>query len=704
MMTMIVKMGVATAFFVLLTVLLRYSWDKSRKGMLQKVLVGVLFGLACILSTHIGVDYKDMVLNVRDMGPLCAGLFFNPVSGIIAGLIGGVERYIAGTYFEVGAFTRIACSVSTCLAGLLAAFLHLRIFKAERPSIVSAAMMGSLMEVFHMYAVLLTHREAMEEAYRVVEICAVPMIFSCGLGMGICSVTVKHLSSEEEENNKSIFLPREETEIAQQLFRWLLAVMALYFSLDFVLAYSFHTSKALQSADRNLQTLSSDYSELYVLMSDNPDFSRRFKKFGDTFYVVYDQAGDVTTSIYSVYNDDNTKRHLSDRDEAAFSEHLGQKAFWANPDIFKGRKLLCRSTSISGGQTLVMGMDSSYVFQSRLDQMYENSLSAVLISAVIYILLYILVDILVVRDLRSVNRSLSRIIGGDLEETVSARGSYELSMLSNDINQTVSTLKTYIDASEKRMKRDLTLAATIQDSALPKGFSYSRRDFEIYALMKPAKEVGGDFYDFFFVDRDILVLVIADVSGKGIPASLFMMRSKTTIEQMARSGYSAGELLGHVNDMLCEGNDAKMFVTVWIGILNLETGLMKCANAGHEYPALRHMEGEYELYKDVHSCPLAVIGHVPMREYELQLQPGDRIFVYTDGVPETINEEEEQYGVERLIQILNKRKNASQQQLLQAVLRDVTEFAGKADQFDDITMLGLTYNGPEKSQEQRTDK
>ena len=323
-------------------------------------------------------------------------------------------------------------------------------------------------------------------------------------------------------------------------------------------------------------------------------------------------------------------------------------------------------------------------------------LSDILLFTALFILISLLLERIVVRNLKSVNASLQKIIGGDLGERVTARSSAEFSLLSDDINQTVTTLKGYIDESEKRMEEELRLASFIQESALPHVFKYPRDDIEIYALMKPARQVGGDFYDFFFTDVDRLVLVIADVSGKGIPAAMFMMRAKTAIVNSARAGKSPADILYEVNNVLCEGNEAEMFVTVWIGIIDLGTGLMKCANAGHEYPAVCRSGSGYELLRDKHSLVLAAMEDVPMSEYTLHMKPGDRIFVYTDGVPEAINRQNEQYGTDRLVARLHTLSTTTEKLTLETVYDDIKAFAGSAEQFYDITMLGFTYCGKEQ--------
>ena len=271
----------------------------------------------------------------------------------------------------------------------------------------------------------------------------------------------------------------------------------------------------------------------------------------------------------------------------------------------------------------------------------------------------------------------------------------ELEELAHSFQYMVSELNEYIQnlsrvtAEKERIGAELDVARHIQASMLPCIFPAfpERHEFDIYASMTPAKEVGGDFYDFFLVDDDHLALVMADVSGKGVPAALFMMISKTLLKSAAQSGLSPKAVLEKVNDQLCENNDAEMFVTVWLGILEISTGKMKCANAGHEYPAIMRKGGSFELFKDKHGFVLAGMEGARYREYELELDAGDRLVVYTDGVPEATNASNTLYGTDRMLRALNAAEGGSCRQLLEALHRDVDEFAGGADQFDDITML-----------------
>ncbi|MBR2086205.1 MAG: hypothetical protein IJ906_03550, partial [Oscillospiraceae bacterium] len=196
MLSMIIKMSSVTALYVLLSVLIWFKTKKKEITFPGKVAIGVIYGLCSLLSTHFGVNYNHMMLNVRDIGPLAAGLFFDPFSGIIAGLIGGIERYIAGTYWGVGSYTRVACSISTCLAGFLSAALSVWLFKRRKPNMAYAFIMGAVMEVFHMYVVLITHREDMSMAIYVVKTCSGPMIVFTGIGLAASSVLMMHFSGE----------------------------------------------------------------------------------------------------------------------------------------------------------------------------------------------------------------------------------------------------------------------------------------------------------------------------------------------------------------------------------------------------------------------------------------------------------------------------------------------------------------------------
>ena len=697
MLTMILQMTGATAIYVVATALLWHFWHKKQDHTaLQKLAVGLFFGLCSVAANHFGIDYIDMVLNVRDIGPLAAGLFFDPMSGIISGLIGGIERYIVGEFFNIGYFTRVACGLSTCLAGILAAVLHKWVYEGKRPSIIHCLFLGAEMEVFHMYAIFISNRDNMSMASYVVKVCALPMIIFTGLGLMACSIVILQLSGSRLRIH--LKTPIRNTPIDVRFQRWLMIVVFILFAFSFGLTYSLHTRTAYENARDDMQFQA--YQYLFTFQ-ENRDLNALQKVLDDnnistdSIYLLVD----VKEQQLLTYTGFEKKSIPAEPEEISMvKKNAGQGTFYANLRQYLGWECLCMSIKLDGRYYLLIGTPTTVIYASRESQMLETLFLLILVFTALYLLTTVLVERLVVRNLEKVNGSLARIIGGHLNETVSVEESAEFTRLSEDINATVTALRGYIAAAEKQMEEELTLAAAIQDAALPKNFRLPYESIELYALMTPARQVGGDFYDFFFIRPGQIVLVIADVSGKGVPASLFMMRAKTAIKNYARSGLGPAKLLESVNNALCEGNDTDMFVTVWLGIMDLETGLMRCANAGHEYPVLMRAGGDYELIKDKHGLVLAEFEDIPMKEYEIRMNSGDRLFVYTDGVPEAISSSREQYGTTRMTECLNSLKACSQQELLTGVLEDIRHFAGDEEQFDDITMLGFTYIHPKEKQ------
>jgi len=324
-----------------------------------------------------------------------------------------------------------------------------------------------------------------------------------------------------------------------------------------------------------------------------------------------------------------------------------------------------------------------------------TTIMQIIVFGALFVMIYILVRKLVVDNILRINESLGEITEGNLETVVNVRSHAEFDSLSNDINSTVDTLKHYIADAEARIDAELAFAKAIQHSALPSVFPPypNRKEFDIWATMHTAKEVGGDFYDFYFVDDDTLAFLIADVSGKGIPAAMFMMTSKTMLKSYAESGMSVEEVFIQANEKLCENNEAGMFVTAWMGFLNTKTGKLTFANAGHNYPLIRHADGSFEYLKSRPGLVLAGMEGIRYRKNELQLNSGDVIYLYTDGVTEATDLQNQLYGEERLLNLMNRSLNSDTEKICEEVKRDVDIFVGEAPQFDDITMLCLKYNG-----------
>lgn len=412
----------------------------------------------------------------------------------------------------------------------------------------------------------------------------------------------------------------------------------------------------------------------------------------DGFLIVADSKWNIISDRYNNAAQPITILTAMTRDFASID-----KAVMFDEGIYIGGKFqrcFCMYDETEGFRILAV-YPYSEAMASRDVSLKVMTAMQILIFGALFILIFYLVRKLVVRNIHKINESLSAITDGNLDTVVDVRSHLEFDSLSNDINATVDTLKRYIKEAEERIDAELAFAKAIQHSALPTVHPLydNRKEFDIFASMHTAKEVGGDFYDFYFIDEDHLAFLIADVSGKGIPAAMFMMRSKTIIKSYAESGMSVEEVFTLANEKLCEGNDAGMFVTAWMGILNIRNGKVLFANAGHNHPLVKHSDGTFEYLKSRAGFVLAGMEGVRYRKNELVLEPGDAIYLYTDGVTEATDLNEELYGEYRLHSILEKYKDETMEVICSEIKKDVDLFAGEAPQFDDITMLALKYNG-----------
>lgn len=330
-----------------------------------------------------------------------------------------------------------------------------------------------------------------------------------------------------------------------------------------------------------------------------------------------------------------------------------------------------------------------------------SSIVVIIFSLGIY---YLFIKKRIITPLAILNQGASQMVSkleSKEENKISISSGDEFQQVAESFNEMDREVRQYIEevsrinAEKERIGAELKVGTQIQADMLPSIFPKfeNREDLMLNATMDPAKEVGGDFYDFFFVDDDHLGLVCADVSGKGVPAALFMVIAKTLIKNYAMMGQSPSQILYNTNNTLCEGNNAGLFVTVWLAILDLNTGKGIAANAGHEHPALMRKDGSYELVKYRHSMAVATMEDLQFKEHEFELFPGDKLFIYTDGVTEATDANNELFGDSRLIDALNKNKDATPHDLLSLVASEINAFVKEAPQFDDITMLSLEYLG-----------
>ena len=351
---------------------------------------------------------------------------------------------------------------------------------------------------------------------------------------------------------------------------------------------------------------------------------------------------------------------------------------------------------------LAVGVDYSDIHEKVMNQYSMVTLISIMGIGLLFAVLFLLILFRSIEPVRKIQSAVRAYIYTKnssviIDKMSSIKMNNEIGQLSDDIVDLAKEIDKYtadivaMTSERQRVATELDMAKNIQEGQLPSKFPAfpDRNEFDIYASMTAAKEVGGDFYDFFFVDDDHLALVMADVSGKGVPASLFMMMSKMLIHNYTMIGLSPHEVLERTNNSLFENNPEKMFVTVWLGILEISTGKIVASNAGHEYPVIKQPDGDFELFKDKHGFVLGGFRDKKYKEYEFTLQRGGTLFVYTDGVPEATNSHGEMYGTERLVNDINKYKDCTPKEILQSIHSDVDSFVGDADQFDDLTMMAI---------------
>lgn len=346
------------------------------------------------------------------------------------------------------------------------------------------------------------------------------------------------------------------------------------------------------------------------------------------------------------------------------------------------------SYTYNEGYYVVAALSVNEAMFMRNVSIYLNIFLQILVFSTLFVLIYFLIKKVVINNLHLINNKLGEITSGNLDVVVDIRTNKEFSSLSDDINSTVNTLKKYIDEAASRIDKELDYAKKIQLSALPSVFPPfpNQSNFDIYACMFAAKEVGGDFYDFYRIDKNRFAFLVADVSGKGIPAAMFMMEAKALIKSFAEKKLPVNEIFEKVNEKLCENNETGMFVTAWMGIIDLTTGILEYANAGHN-PPLIFDGSEFTYLKSRPGFVLAGMEGMKYKLNQITLNPKNRIVLYTDGVTEAINSNNEMYGDLKLKTFLDNNKNLCCSDLMNKLKNDIDEFSGEVAQFDDITLL-----------------
>lgn len=664
--------GAVSFLFVLLN---KKTPFKTIPYIAKQIIYGVSFGGLAILFTEVGPEMNGAILNIRDSAPVCAGLLFGSPAGIIAGLIGGLYRYFC-VYWGGGTFTQVACSVATVVAGLASAGARKFMFYNKRPNALFAGGIAMGAEVIHMLLILLTNISQISKAMNFVIDCSLLMIGANAVAVFLSDLVV---AGKDIKLGLKKPLPLL-TSVSISVLVSILSLMVVTGTLTYVVNHRVAQNEAANLISVNLNDIESSIEK--DGLNENVTKWRVGQSGG---VIVYDNSG----TLLSAYKNGELIT-LSDS-TVFFDGKQTENTFYTSK--INGENIYYEYTAV----------DNYYVFafmtvieadMSSDATLYMMLYVEILIYLTIFCLIYQTVRGKITKKLHKVNNCLDEITQGNLDMVVDVRTCLEYSELSDDINHTVDTLKEHIKEAENRNERELELARRIQKSAVPFIFPPfpKRDDFDIFASMNTAKEVGGDFYDFYFTDDVHFAFLIADVSGKGIPAAMFMMAAKTLIKGLAERGKTVDEVFTEANASLCEGNDADMFLTAWIGVVNLETGHMAYTNAGHNPPLLCRKGETFEYIKDKPNFILAGMNGVKYKKHELNLDPGDTIYLYTDGVTEAENEEHKLYGEERLKTILLDAREKSPKEICTIVGEDVKEFVGEAPQSDDITMVAFKMN------------
>ncbi len=807
---MVLKLMLTALYNAALAIVIYIAEKKTPFGSLsykkKQCSIGIMFGImAAFASMNLaGFDIGDgTIMNVRDAAPLCAGLIFGAPAGIISGIIGGIYRYISAFYGITGAYTQLACSLSTFFAGCIAALLRKFMFDDKKPGWIYGFGIGILCEVIHMLMIFFTNKNDPSTAFGVVKICCIPMMLYNGASVAAAILIISLIAKEKAVKRTG------GKHISGTFQMWLFICIVIAYVLTSGYTYFLQSRMSdtetesiiktnisdvncdiLDASDENLIEKAKNVKAEYLLLSDKSESSLKslaekygveelhiidadgiVKKSNNTQYIGFDmssgeQSKDFLTHMWSgdqsyaqkyqtqtfgegisrkyaaVALDGkeflqvgyNTEEFLADiRDtvvKIARNRHIGNNGFIVIFDENQNIVSECSEELRQKLENTDIGLDTEHKSQDELFNIniggtayiasysyvegfyifgaipksealfmrdvsvYLSSFMEILIFSALFILVYFLIKKIIIDNLMEVNHALSKITDGNLDVTVDVRTNEEFASLSDDINSTVETLKRYICEAEARIDAELEFAKQIQCSAIPSVFPPypNRKEFDIYAQMDTAKEVGGDFYDFYMPDDNTIAFLIADVSGKGIPAAMFMMKAKTIIKDLAESGLEVNEIFTEANNKLCENNDAGMFVTAWMAIADLKTGIISIANAGHNPPIIKRSDGNFVCERQKAGFVLAGMEGIKYKKTEIQLMPGDKIYLYTDGVTEANDLDGQLYGEKRLVEFLNSINDKDVETICRAVKKDIDRFVGSAPQFDDITMVGFRLN------------
>lgn len=640
----------------------------------KQVIIGCLFAFVSIFATLTDSD-------LGDVPALCAGLLFGPIAGIVTGILSAIHITIVALVSDL--FTlHISNAFSVVAAGIFAGIFRKYLLENQHPPIIYGILLVLISKLSFLFILLFTNLSDLIFAFNQASdgVISTLLVNSIGVIIGILVARAFYL----EDYKKSIKM-----KTISRSFQFALLVCII---IAFISTFYFTATTQKQIAEKQAEDL------IMLNLQDAMDYSNRTGQSLDELisYISTWRIGKEggIIALDNDYNVVSNQKFDIAKDKLDFANNKNK--FMINE--INDESFYCITQEYQGYYFIgYISVDEALYFNDV--SLYATAFVETLIFVMIYIVAIVLSKMLIVKNINKINQDLQNISNGDLEVSVNVRTFKEFDDLSNYINVTVSTLKEYIHIAKEQIDKELLFAKEIQHAAIPSIFPPypNRHDFDIYGSMFTAKEVGGDFYDFCLVDEDKLAFIIADVSGKGVPAAMFMMVAKTMIKSFAESGKAVNDILKFTNRKLCENNDVGMFVTAWMGIIDLNSGVLTYANAGHNPPLICRQGERFEYLRSKPNLVLAAMEDVDYQLHETTLSKGDTLFLYTDGITEAINEKEELYNEVRLYEVLNQAKLQSMQEYCEIVKKNLDDFIGDEPQFDDITMLAFQYKGAKKS-------
>ena len=694
------------------------------------VLVFVAASISSMSFSQLGfwpigvVDGKSVYLMLL-LAPLAMGAFmFGPFTGALLGLFSGFIVFTHAQFFPLDFYevyfmsplnTFVLLTGVGALLGWLFSFaLRRNPKRAVRLGVIAlicvfvsvAASVLVLVNTVIAYSGIESFENIREYLFNSPKGLAVQGLIDASLMTLLCCLA--------DVGMRKVLVRDRDRSLRSMFSNWMLIVSAIAFMVTNSIIFTTTSAVALDIADKQMQSKVA-YLRNQLLSNDDVNVDRLLEGFDvelDGWTVITDEDGIIVATNSASrfpkgdsfvadmgYGDGTPESSLPAKE---FFEGIMEGGFMAElqatgEDGSQTMDIVFVSVSDFGRGYAALVRTPEMVYANRFDTMVATTLLAAVLLAVVAVVATVLLRRVVAARIDETNQSLAKISAGNLDVRLGMYDSREFTSLSTGINAMVSALKETINEVEQRNAQDLATAKIIQESTLPREFPpFPQIDkFDVYASMKMAKEVGGDFYDFFLVgdDEDKLCFVVADVSGKGIPAALFMMAAKTQIHNYVEAGLPLDEAVNAANHQLCIGNDMGMFVTMWIALLEYQTGQLTYVNAGHNPPLLLS-DGSWEWMREVSGMPLGLFDGIPYKAQTRQLRVGEMLYLYTDGVTEAMDADGQLFSEQRLEETLYTYADMNPRSVGVGVRRAITEFTRDANQSDDITMLIMKYGVP----------